>query len=63
MNEEIKKNEICEEELENINGGKDLGILPGFGETVIEQRNKENVMELNVDGVSAILNPFNVYKG
>lgn len=63
MNEEIRKNEIREEELENINGGKDLGILPGFGETVIEQRNKENVMELNINRVPAILNPFDAHKG
>ena len=63
MNEEIRKNEIREEELENVNGGTGLGILPGVGETVIEQRNKENVMELNINRVPAILNPFDAHKG
>jgi len=70
MNEEIRSNEIREEELENINGGMVFTILPGFGSTEREQRNKDvkkNSMELNDDMpksidcgdlLPAMLNPF-----
>ena len=71
MNEEIRNNEIRENELESVNGGMDLGILPGFGPTNREPRNKEISTELNNDALEivaggevlpAMLNPFTPFK-
>ena len=51
MNQETKNNEIREDELKNVNGSMDLGILPGFGTPNGEQQN--NAMELNDDELNA----------
>ena len=40
MNEEIKKNEISEEELEEVSGGL-LGVNPGFSEEELQRREAE----------------------
>ena len=70
MNEEIRNKAIREEDLEKVNGGTDLDILPGFDITKREQRNREinqSPMELDDNmlknatggiGLTAILNPF-----
>ena len=74
MNEEIRNNEIREEELEHVSGGTGFGILPGFGTTEREQQNKESKKiptELNDDeleivaggvGVKVAINQFGLIK-
>ena len=41
MNEEIRNQEIREDDLEKVNGGTGFGILPDFDITKREQRNRE----------------------
>ena len=74
MNEEIRKNEIREDELEHVNGGTGFTILPGISTTAREQQNKESKKiptELNDDeleivagglGVKVAINQFGVIK-
>ena len=61
MNEEIRNNELCEDELENVNGGTGFGILPGFGSTAGERQNEEE----SADGrtkVKIAINQFGMIK-
>ena len=73
MNEEIRNNELREDELEKVNGGTNFTKLPEPDINKVEQWNKErreNPKKLNHDepesvaggnGVTAILNPFDQY--